>query len=47
MQPSKTIAMIYAKLIVKGEKTLADVTDEPPGFKDLVIECWREIRPDE
>ena len=46
MKPSKSIAMIYAKLIIKGEKTLDDVIDEPPGFKELVEECLHELAPE-
>ena len=46
MKPSKSIAMIYAKLILKGEKTLDDVVDEPAGFKALVEECLRELQPE-
>lgn len=46
MKPSKSIAMIYAKLILKGEKTLEDVVDEPAGFKSLVEECLRELQPE-
>ena len=46
MKPSKSIAMIYAKLIIKGEKTLDDVEDNPSGFKELVEECLHELDPD-